>query len=99
MVLELLEHSGMKPPICRSCWKREWNHVCKDQSSAEDERPTPKQAAPAPRLSLLLHRAVSEAQQPPISDLRAMDDENFRVAYNAYQAEYMRRRREKQKAT
>jgi hypothetical protein len=48
---------------------------------------------------LLLHRAVSEAQQPPISDLRAMDDDNFRVAYNAYQAEYMRRRRAKQKAT
>jgi hypothetical protein len=89
----------MKPPICRSCWKREWNHVCKDQSSAEDERPTPKQAAPAPSLSLLPHRAVSEAQQQPISDLRAMDDESFRVAYNAYQAEYMRRRRAKQKAT
>jgi hypothetical protein len=28
-----------------------------------------------------------------------MDDESFRVAYNAYQAEYMRRRRAKQKAT
>jgi hypothetical protein len=50
-------------------------------------------------LSLLPHRAVSEAQQQPISDLRAMDDESFRVAYNAYQAEYMRRRRAKQKAT
>jgi hypothetical protein len=85
-LLELLEllDSGMKPPICRSCWKREWNHVCKGPLLAENERPTP-----APSLSLLPHRAIS-AQQQPISDLRAMDDDNFRVAYNAYQAEYMR---------
>ena len=83
----------MKLPICRSCWKREWNHVCKDQSSAEDGRPTP-----APSLSLLPHRAISAVQQQPISDLRAMDDDNFRVAYNAVVAEYMRRRA-KQKAT
>jgi hypothetical protein len=46
-----------------------------------------------------LPRAPSEAQQQPIRDLRAMNDENFRVAYNAYQAEYMRRRRAKQKTT
>jgi hypothetical protein len=89
----------MKPPICRSCWKREWNHVCKGPLLAENERPTPEQTAPAPSWSSLPHRAVSEAQQQPISDLRAMDDESFRVAYNAYQAEYMRRRRAKQKAT
>jgi hypothetical protein len=89
-LLELLEllDSGMKPPICRSCWKREWNHVCKDQSLAENERPTP-----APSLSLLPYRVVPAAQQQPIIDLRAMDDANFRVAYNAVMAEYMRRRR------
>jgi hypothetical protein len=91
----------MNLPICRSCWKREWNHVCKDQSLAENERPTPKQAAPAPSLSLLAYRAVPAAAVTGarISYLRAMDDESFRVAYNAYQAEYMRRRRAKQKAT
>ena len=44
-------------------------------------------------------RAVSEAQQQPTSDLRAMDDQSFRVAYNAVMAEYMRRRRAKRKAT
>jgi hypothetical protein len=79
----------MKPPICRSCWKAEWNHVCEDRSSAGNERPTPNQAALSPQA----------AQQQPIGDLRAMDDENFRVAYNAVMAEYMRRRRAKQKAT
>jgi hypothetical protein len=71
-LLELLER-GMKPPLCRSCWKAEWNHVC------------PKQAALSPRA----------AQQQPIGDLRAMDDDNLRVAYNAVMAEYMRRRRGK----
>jgi len=91
--------TGMKPPICRSCWKAEWNHVCKGPLLAENERPTPKQAAPAPSWSSLLPRAVSEAQQQPTSDLRAMDDQSFRVAYNAVMAEYMRRRRAKQKAT
>jgi hypothetical protein len=37
-LLELLEllDSGMKPPICRSCRKAEWNHVCKDQSSVSE---------------------------------------------------------------
>jgi hypothetical protein len=67
-LLELLD-SGMKPPLCRSCWKAEWNHVCEDQSSAGSERPTPNQAALSPRA----------AQQQPIGKLRAMDDENFRV--------------------
>ena len=89
----------MKPPICRSCWKAEWNHVCEGPLLAENERLTPKQAAPAPSWSSLLPRAVSEAQQQPTSDLRAMDDQSFRVAYNAVMAEYMRRRRAKQKAT
>jgi hypothetical protein len=46
---------------------------------------------------LLPHRAISAVQQQPISDLRVMDDESFRVAYNAVMAEYMRRRRAKQK--
>jgi hypothetical protein len=87
----------MKPPICRSCWKREWNHVCKGPLLTESERPTPEQAPPAPSWSSQSHRAIS-AQQQPISDLRAMDDDNFRVAYNAVVAEYMRRRA-KQKAT
>ena len=91
--------TGMKPPICRSCWKAEWDHVCKGPLLAENERLTPKQAAPAPSWSSLLPRAVSEAQQQPTSDLRAMDDQSFRVAYNAVMAEYMRRRRARQKAT
>jgi hypothetical protein len=75
------------------------SHVCKGPLLAENERPIPKQAAPAPSWSSLLTRAVSEAQQQPISDLRAMDNESFRVAYDAVMAEYMRRRRAKQKAT
>ena len=91
--------TGMKPLICRSCCKAEWNHVCKGPLLAENERPTPKQAAPAPSWSSLSPRVVSEAQQQPIGNLRAMDDDNFRVAYNAVMAEYMRRRRAKQKAT
>jgi hypothetical protein len=47
---------------------------------------------------LLPHRAISAVQQQPIGYLRAMDDENFRAAYNAVMAEYTRRRRAKQKA-
>jgi hypothetical protein len=57
-----------------------WSHVCKGPLLTENERPIPKQAAPAPSWSSLLPRAPSEAQQQPIRDLRAMDDESFRVA-------------------